>query len=132
MLPFRLTLEPGESPWKQIVFAATRAILSGELREGDPFPSVREVSQALRVNPNTAHKAVAELIRQGLLEPLPGVGTVVARGNPALPGEQEALLAREVESLVVEARRLGIPRSRLEGALRARWEELFGDDHADD
>jgi GntR family transcriptional regulator len=132
MLPFRLTLESGESPWKQIVFAATRAILSGELREGDPFPSVREVSQALRVNPNTAHKAVAELIRQGLLEPLPGVGTVVARGNPAPKADQEALLAREVEALVVEARRLGISRSRLEGALRGRWEELFGDDHDDD
>ena len=127
MLPFRVTLDPTEPPGRQVVFAATRAIVSGELREGDAFPSVREISQALRINPNTAHKAVAELIRKGLLEARPGVGTVVAAGRPVDPAERDALLSAHLEALVVEARRLEISREELERALRSSWDELMGD-----
>jgi len=126
MLPFRVSLDPGESPFRQTVFAATRAIVSGELGEGDPFPSVRDLSQALRINPNTAHKVVAELIRQGLLEARPGIGTVVAAGRPPTPEEREALLSNEVEVLVVEARRLRLTRDQLHEAVDTHWNDLSG------
>ena len=80
MLPFDVELRGGESPYRQIVYAATKAIVSGELAPGDPFPSVRELSQALKINPNTGQKVIAELTRDGLLEVRPGIGTVVAAG----------------------------------------------------
>ena len=63
MLPFRVDLNPGQSAYRQIVYAATRAVVSGELPPGSPFPSVRELSLSLKINPNTAHKVVAELVR---------------------------------------------------------------------
>lgn len=126
MLPFTVELKPGESPYRQIVYAATRAVVSGELAPGSPFPSVRVLSQALKVNPNTAHKVVAELARSGLIEVLPGVGTVVAEWGPASPEERRILLSDEVERLVVEARRLGLTERDVLGAVSARWEELFG------
>ena len=125
MLPFQLTLQPGESPYRQIVYAATRAVLSGELPAGSTFPSVREISQALKVNPNTAHKAVAELIRDGLLEVLPGVGTVVSASRPASAAQRQELLAMEVEQLVVEAKRLGVELDDLVNAVCAHWSGLF-------
>ena len=110
MLPFDVELKPGESPYRQIVYAATKAVVSGELVPGAPFPSVRVLSQALKVNPNTAHKVVGELVRAGILEVLPGVGTVVAEWGPSSPEERRLLLSDEVERLVVEARRLGLTR----------------------
>lgn len=128
MLPFTVVLKPGESPYRQIVFAATRAMLSGELAAGQPFPSVRELSQALKINPNTAHKVVGELVREGLLEVLPGVGTVVAQGREGSATERRALLSDEVEQLVVEARRLGIGKEQVLDAVDARWNDLFGSD----
>jgi GntR family transcriptional regulator len=131
MLPFTITLVAGESPYRQVVYAATKAVVSGEMLPGAPFPSVRELSQALKINPNTAHKVVAELVRDGLLEVLPGVGTVVARARKSSAREKRALLSREVETLLVEARRLGIAREALLKAVDARWEELFGSDTAD-
>ena len=92
MLPFPVDLRPGESPYRQVTYAATKAIVAGTLPPGAPFPSVRELSTALRINPNTAHKVVTELVRAGLLEVLPGVGTVVARGRAASDHERQALL----------------------------------------
>jgi len=127
MLPFDVELKPGESPYRQVVYAATKAVVSGELSPGAPFPSVRVLSQALKVNPNTAHKVVAELVRAGLLEVLPGVGTVVAEWGPATPQERRALLSEEVEHLLVEAKRLGLSRREVLDAVAARWEELFGE-----
>lgn len=130
MLPFDVVLTSGESPYRQIVYAATRAVVSGELAVGAPFPSVRVLSQSLKVNPNTAQKAVAELVRAGLLEVKPGVGTVVADWGPASAAERRALLSEEVERLLVEARRLGITRRELLDAVGERWTELFEDDIA--
>lgn len=128
MLPFAVTLVAGQSPYRQIVYAATKAVVSGELAPGAPFPSVRELSQALKINPNTAQKVVGELVRDGLLEVRPGIGTVVTQGRRASAAERRALLSKEVEQLVVEAKRLGLSKGDVTKAVNARWTELFGDD----
>jgi GntR family transcriptional regulator len=126
MLPFVVELRPGESPSRQIVYAATRAVVAGELPAGAAFPSVRELSQALKINPNTAHKVVSELVRSGILEVHPGVGTVVREGQRGTASERRRLLSREVEQLVVEARRLGLDQADVHDAVSSRWSELFG------
>ena len=128
MLPFTVEIRPGESPYRQIVYAATKAILSGDLPPGAAFPSVRELSQALKINPNTAQKVVAELVRDGMLEVHPGIGTVVAAQRVGSAGERRSLLSDEVEQLVVEARRLGLREADVLSAVSARWTELFGRD----
>jgi GntR family transcriptional regulator len=128
MLPFAIKLTSGESPYRQIVYAATRAVVSGELLPGAPFPSVRVLSQSLKINPNTAQKAISELVRDGMLEVKPGVGTVVAEWGPATAAERAALLSADVERLVVEARRLGVPRRDLATAIEETWARLFDDD----
>jgi GntR family transcriptional regulator len=128
MLPFAVTLVAGQSPYRQVVYAATKAVVSGELRPGAPFPSVRELSQALKINPNTAQKVVAELARDGLIEVRPGIGTVVASARRASAAERRALMSKEVEQLVVEAKRLGLTKGDVMKAVDARWTTLFGDD----
>jgi GntR family transcriptional regulator len=125
MLSFSVTLKAGEPPYRQVVYAATKAIVSGELLPGASFPSVRELSQALKINPNTAQKVVAELVRDGLLEVKPGIGTLVTNGRRATAAERRSLLSAEVEQLVVEARRLGLERDEVINAVSARWAELF-------
>jgi GntR family transcriptional regulator len=128
VLPFAIALKPGDSPYRQVVYAATRAIVSGELAPGDAFPSVRELSQALKINPNTAQKVIAELVRDGLLAVRPGVGTVVTDGRRASAAERRALLSDAVEQLVVEAKRLGLEKDDVTAAISARWTSLFGAD----
>jgi GntR family transcriptional regulator len=126
MMPFEVSLRPGESPYRQVVYAATRAVVSGELVAGTAFPSVRELSEALKINPNTAQKVVAELVRDGLLEVHPGIGTFVTRGRRGSAAERRRLLTESVEALVVEAKRLGLDQDEVQDAVSARWSELFG------
>src|SRR6478672_8153936 len=128
MLPFDVVLRAGESPSRQIVYAATKAVVSGELAPGAAFPSVRELSQALKINPNTAQKVVAELVRDGILEVRPGIGTTVTNRRIASAADRRALLSREVEELVVEAKRLGLTRDDVLKAITKRWSALFGNE----
>ena len=132
MLPFSLALRPGEPVVDQVVYAVTRAVVSGQLRPGDRFPSVRALSQELKVNPNTAQRIVALLVEAGLLAVEPGIGTVVtsqaaAGATPdaaARRAELAALQERLAEPLVVEARRLGLGLAELVEIVRARWKRL--------
>jgi GntR family transcriptional regulator len=124
MIPFRLLSRPGVPIYEQVVYSAKRAIVAGRLREGDPFPSVRTLAQELRINPNTAHKVVTQLIDEGLLEPRPGIGTVVASIRSATASERTQLLNRQIEELVVEAKRLSIDLDEVTTSLARHWKRL--------
>ena len=128
MLPFPILIQPGESPVKQVVFAASKAILAGVMRPGDPFPSVRELSEELKLHPNSIQKVVAELVRDGFLAVRTGVGTVVTTGPRSPDPERRQLLAASVEQLVVEARRLGLGRDALIAEVDSTWNAVFGDE----
>jgi GntR family transcriptional regulator len=99
-------------------------MLSGQLRPGDPFPSVRALSKAVKIHPNTGQKVIAQLTAEGLLEVRPGIGTVVCQPPPASRAERGRLLGAEVEQLVVEAKRLGLTIDDLHDALDDHWRKL--------
>jgi GntR family transcriptional regulator len=120
-LPFSVDIRPGRPLHDQVVFAVTKAVVTGQLAAGDAFPSVRALSQELRINPNTAQKIVGTLIERGLLEPRPGIGTVVAAWQPAANPARRALLASQIDRLVVEARQLGMTLSDVLDAVRRAW-----------
>jgi GntR family transcriptional regulator len=124
VIPFRVAFRPGASLYEQVVYAAKKALLSGQLRPGDAFPSVRALSTELRINPNTAHKVVTQLLNEGLLEVMPGTGTVVAIPRESSPADRARLLENEVEQLAVEAKRLGLGLDEVTDALAAHWERL--------
>jgi GntR family transcriptional regulator len=126
VIPFRVSFRPGVSLFEQIVYASKKAMISGQLRPGDPFPSVRTLSKELKINPNTAHKIVACLVSEGLLETHPGIGTVVAALPEATKKERTQLLGQEIEELVVEAKRLGIDREEMLASISAHWQRLSG------
>ena len=119
-----MELRPGFSIHEQVVYAAKKAIVSGQLRPGDPFPSVRLLSRELKINPNTAHKVITALITSGLLETQPGVGTVVSKIPEARRSERTELLEREIEALVVEAKKLGLSAQEVFDSMTRHWKRL--------
>ena len=121
MLPFSVTIRPGRALHDQVVFAVTKAVITGQLQAGDRFPSVRTLSQELKINPNTAQKVLTTLVERGLLEACPGIGTTVAAWRPASGAGRRAALADQIDRLVVEAKRLGLDVSDLVDAIRREW-----------
>ncbi len=126
MLPFSIELKPGLPVAEQIVFAVRKAVVAGQMRPGDRFPSVRVLSQELRVNPNTAHKVIAALVAEGVLVTTPAVGSVVAEREPGAKKDRAELLGAEVEWLVVEAKKLGLELDDVQAAVAAHWKKLGG------
>jgi GntR family transcriptional regulator len=131
VIPFRVDFRPGVSLYEQVVYAAKKALVSGLLRPGDPFPSVRTLSADLKINPNTAHKIITQLLNEGLLEVMPGTGTVVSRPPASTARERTHLLQNEVEQLVVEAKKLGMNLQQVTNALTDHWERLDSQDTTD-
>jgi len=121
VIPFRVTFQTGISLCEQVVYAAKKAMISGQMRPGDPFPSVRSLSKAFKINPNTAHKVVTHLMGEGLLEVRPGIGTVVAAPSSATAAERRSLLKNELEQLVVEAKKIGLNLDDVTAALAQHW-----------
>lgn len=124
MLPFTVQFQAGSPPYEQVIYAVTKAIVAGQLRPGDRFPAVRTLSLELKINPNTAHKVVMALTDAGLLEVRPGVGTIVTTAPKASRERRQELLGTEVERLVVEARRLGLPIEDVLEAIHQHWKKL--------
>jgi GntR family transcriptional regulator len=64
--------------WRQIEEGMRRMISLGTLAPGAAVPSVRELAQQLRVNPNTVARAYQRLTDGGVFSVRRGEGTFVA------------------------------------------------------
>lgn len=126
MLPFRFELRHGAPVHQQILQAVKRAVVAGLIRPGDRFPSVRQLSLELRINPNTAHKVIAALVADGVLEVHPGIGTLVASRPPASAAERRVLLEDQLQRLVIEARHLSLNLEEVQEALSRHWRDVGG------
>jgi DNA-binding transcriptional regulator YhcF (GntR family) len=73
-------------PYRAIVQSIRDRITSGELPPGSRVPSTRQIVQEWHVAMATASKALAALQQEGLVQVLPGVGTVVGPSDRT-PGE---------------------------------------------
>lgn len=124
MLPFKIQIEKDEPASDQIVAAVKRSLVSGALRSGDAFPSVREISKALRINPKTAQKAAATLIVEGILITRPGMGSVISDQWEQTRIERRELIRRMVDALAVESRICGVSLDSLKQELETKWKEL--------
>jgi GntR family transcriptional regulator len=126
VIPFRVQFQPGSSLYEQVVYAAKKAVVSGQMRAGDAFPSVRELGKSLKINPNTAHKVIMQLVDEGILEVHSGIGTVVAKRAGSTAADRGNLLNQELEQLIVEAKGLGLSVDDVTSAVAQHWKRLDG------
>lgn len=116
------TLEPSATTpiYRQLMDQVRRFIASGQLKPGDPLPSVRELAATLAVNPNTVSKAYGLLEHDGVIDRQRGTGMTVA----APQDTPEALLAPVLDRLIQEARQLGLSRTEVVRFINQHWEKL--------
>ncbi len=117
MINFTIKFQSGIPIYEQVVYAVKKAIVAEQLKAGDRFPSVREMSKELRINPNTAQKVVSRLVGEKLLEINPGIGSIVSELGVATKTQRDKILNDEVEKLVVESKRLSIKRKEVVDAI---------------
>jgi GntR family transcriptional regulator len=96
--------------YRQLHDRIVAMILDGELNEGDPLPSVRNVAAEYRVNPLTVMKGYQQLVNEGLVEAKRGLGMFINEGarKLLLHGERERFLAEEWPRVRATIERLGL------------------------
>ena len=74
---------------------------------GDKMPSVRELAQELRMNPNTVMRAYQELERDGLTEKRRGQGTFVTSSTDRVQSFRADLSGKYIEAFLAQMEALG-------------------------
>lgn len=106
---FQINFTTGKPVYLQLVDQIRYAAASGKLRPGEPLPSIRPLSEELRINRNTIAKAYAELESQGIIETLPGKGCFLKETNsPFTQVIRDKLLVQEIDEAVVTAHHLQV------------------------
>ena len=93
--------------YMQIVDQTKLAIAKGYFRNGDRFPSVRDLSRELLVNQATVTKAFKELDRQGIIETQTGIGTFISFDDSKFLDRIDDLNKKLTDDFI-EAKYLGI------------------------
>lgn len=110
MIEYRITRRSGVAAYLQIVEQTKHALRLGLLVPGDRLPTAKEVVATTAINPNTVLKAYRELEREGLVEPRPGVGTLVLRSLARPSSEVDTELRAELDGWMERARAAGMER----------------------
>ncbi len=106
-----------------------KRIRSGEFKEGDLFPSERELIETYKVSRLTIRRAVNTLVEQGILEKKQGKGTFIAKpkvnhrvGSLYSTSEEFLLNNYVVKTKVIESKKI-IPDEEISKKLKLNSDE---------
>ena len=112
-----------EPIYKQIASQLREQILSGQLKAGEPLPSIRVLAQNLKISVITTMKAYEELTAEGLVTATKGKGYFVNSQDEKMLAEQHMRQVEESPTEAINSARIaGLDVEELCETLRTLWE----------
>lgn len=110
-----LNFESEKPIYLQIAEEIEDAIFTGAFKEETQIPSTTEISVGFKINPATVLKGMNLLVDQNILYKKRGVGMFVTTGAVQKIKEkrQEQFFENYIESLVIEAKKLGLTKREI-------------------
>lgn len=90
--------------YEQITLQIKAKIMSGELKTGDPIPSMRALAKSLHISVITVQKAYEDLQRDGFIDTTVGRGSFVSAQNKDFYQEEQQ---KKIEEHLQEAADIG-------------------------
>ena len=116
----KVNLESSVPVYEQIENAVQFGIASGRLKSGGVLPSVRAMTEALGVNPNTVAKAYRDLVVMGYIQTRRGEGCYVTEGSQTkCRVECRRRIIARLHEVVSEAKAAGMTEKEIGGVLQA-------------
>uniref|UniRef100_UPI000689EADF GntR family transcriptional regulator n=1 Tax=Caldanaerobius polysaccharolyticus TaxID=44256 RepID=UPI000689EADF len=100
-----------------------RDIVTGRLKGGDKLPSVREIAERLKVNPNTAQRAYQELEKEGITYTQRGLGSFVTEDETMIRGIKAKMAREIIASFIKGMESIGYNKEEMLDALKKYLEE---------
>ena len=122
---FQINFKSAKPVYLQLVDQVKSAAAAGLLRPGDALPSIRPLSEDLRVNRNTVAKAYGQLESDGIIETQPGRGCFVrAASSPLRKDARRKLLVADIDDVIVHAHHLQVSADDLLDLVQERFDAL--------
>lgn len=130
---FHISFKSPKPVYLQLVDQVKTAAAAGVLRAGESLPSIRPLSEELRVNRNTVAKAYTQLESEGVIETRPGRGCFLrAAPSPLKKDARRHLLVEEIDQAIVHAHHLQVSRAEFADLVRERFDVMAGRQKASD
>ncbi len=114
----------GKPIYEQITGQIKNMIINGELKAGQPLPSMRLLAKELRISVITTKRAYEDLERDGFITTLVGKGSFVSETNTELVKEEQLKIIEEyLEKAAESARMSGIKLEELHDILDMIYKE---------
>lgn len=111
--------------YEQICKQIESQIILGELVQGEPLPSIRNLAQQLRISVITTKRAYEELEKGGFIETLAGKGSFVAIKNKEMIRE---VRMKKVEDYIIKAieegKRINLSRADIKDLVDVIFDEF--------
>lgn len=115
--------------YKQLKTAIISGILSGELKEGDRLPSVRQLGCDLGINLHTVNKVYNLLKDEGYISINRSQGTIISKPSKANKEDLEDF-ANALLPIIIEMRARNITRAQFDGIIDSVWKQyVIGGDN---
>ena len=110
--------------YEQITSQIKGMIMSGDLKPGDPMPSMRKLAKGLHVSVITTQRAYDDLVKDGFIVTVPAKGTFVSAQNQDFIREENL---RKIEEYLTEACELAKQNSVSLDSLKESLELLYSE-----
>ena len=113
----------GKPVYEQLIEEIERGVLLGVYPEGAQLPSIRELSAALSINPNTIQKSYTELSHRGIIVSSPGNGCFVSPKAREVLRRNALNKMEQLTQLAHQLRLAGVSEQELIAAVSGSKEE---------
>lgn len=108
----------------QIIDYVKEQIMIGRYKAGEKMPSVRELADSLRVNPNTVQRAYRALEEETLIETLRGQGSVVTNDKRMLLQFKINEIEADIDTMIQRLYQYGYNKETITMLIKERLEEV--------
>jgi GntR family transcriptional regulator len=110
--------------YEQIIKQIKNQIINGELKEGEPIPSIRRLAKEIGISVITTKRAYEELEKEGFIDTVGGKGSFISQQNREFLHEKKMRIVEEkLAEAVSEARMLDISLKDLKDMLSILYKE---------
>ena len=111
--------------YEQIETQIKNQILNGNIKSGDPLPSIWSLAKELKVSIITTKRAYEELEKEGFIETVVGKGTFVSGANSErLKEAAMAEMESRLEEVIISAKSLGLTLDECIEIFKSLYEEV--------
>lgn len=113
-----------EPIYEQITNQIKSSIISGNLKEGEALPSMRQLAKDLQISVITTKRAYEELEKAGFIYSIVGKGSFIAEQNLDVMRERKLkAIEEQLTAVIINSREIGLSLDELQQLLKILYEE---------